>query len=147
MNDNDEIESVENPESHPAVDHAQRKRRIVVLLFAYSAILGIIYCFLPEEDTPLDFIISLPLLILGISWCFTDAAERDHRIGRFTKLLLIFIFMVGMPIYLIQTRGIGAFKAIALALLLAGAVCACLEATAYATLFVGDVAGLWDVEY
>ncbi len=147
MNDNEELDSVEDAKSEPSVDYAAKKRRVVMLLLAYSAILGIISCFLPEEDTPLDFIVGLPLLILGISWCFTDAAERDHRIGRLTKLLLILLFIVGLPIYLFQTRGIGAIKTLALAMVLVGAMCACLFVTAYASLSVGDVAGLWEVAY
>ncbi|MEZ6128815.1 MAG: hypothetical protein R3C59_09045 [Planctomycetaceae bacterium] len=146
-NDNDEIDSVDDPNCDPAVQYAPKKRRILVLLLAYSAILGFISCFLPEEDSPLDFIVSLPLLILAISWCFTDAAERDHRIGRFTKFLLIFLFIVGMPIYLFQTRGIGALKAFGLAMLVVGAMCACMFVAAFATLYVGDVAGFWEVAY
>lgn len=130
MNDNEELDSVEDAEREPSVDYAPKKRRIVMMLIAYSAILGIISCFLPEEDTPLDFIVALPLLILGISWCFTDAAERDHRIGRLGKLLLILLFIVGLPMYLFQTRGIGAIKTLALAMLLVGAMFACLFITA-----------------
>ena len=113
MNDNEELDSVENTESEQPIVYAAKKRRVVMLLLVYSAILGILFCFLPEEDTPIDFIVTLPLLILAISWCFTDAAERDHRIGPRMRLLLILLFIVGLPIYLFQTRGIGAIKTLA----------------------------------
>lgn len=147
MDDNEEVDSLENVEDQPFVDHARKKRRILILLLAYSAILGVVSCFLPEEDRALDFIVGLPLLILGISWCFTDAAERDHRIGRLMTFLLVLVFIVGLPIYLLQTRGIGAFKSLGLTLLLVAAMFACLFATGFATLYVGEVAGLWGPEY
>ena len=92
---NDEmLETIEDVESDQPVNHAWRKRRIVLLLLIYSAFLGIIMCFVPEESTSLDFLIGLPFLILGIAWCFIDASERDHRIGRLTKLALVLFFVV-----------------------------------------------------
>lgn len=147
MHDYEEIDSVADAESEPSVSCAVKKRRIVMLLLAYSSILGIISYFLPEENTPLDFVVGLPVLILGISWCFIDAAERDYRIGRLTLLLLILLFIVGLPIYLFQTRGIGAIKTLSIAMVLVVAMCACMFVTAYATLYVGDVAGLWEADY
>lgn len=136
MNAPEEVDLVEDAECSRSVDHAARKRRIVMMLLAYSAILGVISCFLPEEASALDGIVSLPILILGISWCFADAAQRGHRIGRLTIILLIFLFIVGLPIYLFQTRGIGAVKTLASAMMLVGAmiVCMCLAVTATCTL-------------
>jgi hypothetical protein len=144
MSNDEELDSVEDAESEPAVDYAAKKRRIVMLLVAYSAIFGIISCFLPDETTLLDFIAGLPFLILGIMWCATDATERNHRIGQLMMLLLVLLFIVGMPIYLFQTRGLGAIKTIALAMVLVGTMFACAFITAFATLYVGDAAGLWE---
>lgn len=76
-----------------------------------------------------------------------DAAESNRRIGRFTMLALGFLFLVGMPLYLFQTRGMGAVRAIAATMLFVGAMGVCLFATAFATLYIGDLAGLWEVEY
>jgi len=144
---NEELDSVGTPESESSVSFATKKRRIVMLLLGYSAVLGVISCFLPEEDTPLDVIFGFPLLVLGISWCFMDAAERGCRIGRIVQLLLVLLFIVGLPVYLFQTRGIGAFKSLVLAAVLIGAMCACLFVTAYATLYAGEATGLWEVAY
>lgn len=141
--DNNEVDAVEVSKGDSATHYSQKKRRILVLLLVYSAVLGIVGCFLPEEDKSLNFIVSLPWLILAVSWCFADAAERDHRIGLITKSLLIFMLIVGLPIYLFQTRGLGGFKSVAFATLLAGAMFACAFVTEYATLYVGEVAGLW----
>lgn len=78
MNDNEAVHSVEDAESEPSVDCASKKHRIVLLLLAYSATLGII-------------------------------------------------------------------KTLSPAIVLVGAMCACLFVTAYATLYVGAVAGLCEV--
>ena len=145
--DNDEAESIGTTDMESSVNYAARKRGIVMLLLAYSAVLGGIIWFLPEEDTALDFIVGLPLLILGIAWCFTDAAQRDHRIGRLMGLLLVLLFVVGLPIYLFQTRGFGAFKSLLLLAVLIGAMLACLFVTAVASLYAGQAVGLWGVAY
>jgi hypothetical protein len=134
--------AIETVVSESPVDYAASKRRIVMMLLVFSAIIQIISGFLPDEATPLDFVVGVPLLILGISWCFTDAAQRDYRIGRLTKLLLIFLFIVGLPVYLFQTRVIGAFKTLALTMVLVGAMVACMFVTAFVTLFICDVAGI-----
>lgn len=147
MDDNKEVDSSESVENQPSVDYAAKKRRILMLLLAYSAIVGVVSCFLPLEDRALAFIVGLPLLILGISWCLTDAAERDDRIGRLMTIILVLIFIVGLPIYLLQTRGIGAFKSLGWTLLIVAAMFACSFATEFATLYVGEVAGLWGPEY
>ena len=67
MDGNDELDTLEDAENAPSVDYAPRKRRIVMLLLGCSAIYGVIACFLPEEDTALDFIVGLLFLILMIS--------------------------------------------------------------------------------
>jgi hypothetical protein len=141
MNNTEEIQSTEEPLSQPAIIYSTKKRRIIMLLFAYSAIVGTALLFLPEEDTTLDFIVRIPFLILSVSWCFTDAAERDHRIGRLTKLFLIFVFIYGFPLYLFQTRGNGAVKSLLLAMVLAAGLLACMVAAAFLTSFVCDAAG------
>lgn len=143
MNDDEELDTVEESESEPSGDYAAKKRRIAMLLIAYSAIMGILICFISENNKLLEFIVGLPVLILGISWCFTDAAQRNHRIGSLGKLLLILLFIVGLPIYLFQTRGIGAIKPLAFAMVLAGVMFACSFVTACTTLYIGGIAGFW----
>ncbi len=147
MDENEEVDLPARFENPTSVDYAAKKRRILIILLAYSAILGVVSCFLPEEDRALDFVVGLPLLILGVSWCFTDAIEREHRIGRVTRLLLILLFIVGFPIYLLQTRGFRGFKSLGLTLLLVAAMFACMFTTYHITLFIGDVTGLWDVDW
>jgi hypothetical protein len=144
MND-DQLEAAEDAVNARMVDYGAKKRRILVMLLAYSAIAGAVLCFLPEENTPLDFVAGLPFLLLGISWCFTDAEERNHRIGRVMKLVLIFLFIVGLPIYLLQTRGIRAFQTLAYTMLLVAGMFACMFATAFATLYLGAATGLWEL--
>ncbi|QEG36414.1 hypothetical protein [Bythopirellula goksoeyrii] len=80
MND-DSVELIAGDDDKHACNYVANKRRSYFILLVYSAILGIRSCFLPEEDTLLDFILGLPLLILGIMWCYVVAAECGNRIG------------------------------------------------------------------
>lgn len=144
MND-EQLEPAEEAENAESADYRLKKRWIVKVLLGYSVMLGIASCFLPEEDTPLDFVLGLPLLILGVSWCFMDAAERSHRIGPLMKLTLILLFIAGFPIYLFQTRGIVAFKTFTLALLLLGAMFTCMFVASLATIYLGSATGFWEL--
>jgi len=129
-------------EEIPEEDYAEKKRRIIKMLFAYSVIVGVVTVFLPEEDPFLDLVIGLPLLGLTMSWCFADADERDRQIGGFTKGLLVLIFFLGFPLYVFQSRGIKGFKTLCLAILLVAAMFVCMVASMFLTLIVGEALGL-----
>ncbi len=124
------------------VDYGAKKRRIILMLLAYSTFLGIVEGIFPDTDAPTNFVVSLPLLILGVSWCFTDAAEHNFRVGRVTSLLLILFLALGLPIYLLRTCGFGAFKTLALTLCLIGVMLACTVVAAFVTAYGGKAVGL-----
>ena len=143
MDDNDEFNAREDFDDEQDVDYVTKKQRIIRLLLGYSAIAGVIILLLPDDDRVLNFLMNLPIVIFGVSWCYNDAAERDHRIGVVTRFLLVLLIVVGLPIYLLQTRGFGGFKAIGLLLLLVAAMFSCMIATGLVAAIVGDWTGLW----
>ncbi len=122
----------------PPPKPSETKFRIIIALIVYSAILGSILAFLPEEETPLDTIVIIPLLVLAVAWCLFDAKQRDHRVGCLMKLLLIFVFAIGFPLYLYSTRGIESFKTLGLSIGLVAIMFACMIAAGLLTLFVCD---------
>ena len=126
------------------VTYAVKKRRIILMLLAYSTLAGIIEVIFPDTDSATDFVLSLPMLVLGVSWCFTDAAERGFRMGRLMSLLLILCLAVGLPVYLLRTRGFGAFKTLALTVLLVVVMSTCMVVAGYVTAYAGNAAGLWN---
>lgn len=97
MIDTTDASPVESAEPLRVVDYPRRKRRIILQLLAYCAVVGVVSVFLPDEDALLDLILRLPPLFLAVAWCFADAAERGHRIGRLTKVLLVLVLIVGLP--------------------------------------------------
>jgi len=117
-----------------------RKRKILICLLIYSAVLGIISALQDDESTDraVDFQLGLPGLILGIYWCRTDAAERDHGIGTFTSGLLVLFFLAGLPLYLFQTRGLRAFQSLGWLLLFLALMFASMIAGAVGVIFVQD---------
>ena len=95
-------------------DLAAKKRRILIWLLAYMGVLGLVSGFQGEEsDKVMDLALGLPVLILSILWCYTDADERDYEMGLLTKVLLIFLLFVGLPLYLLQTRRAGVLRSLA----------------------------------
>ncbi|HEY0981484.1 hypothetical protein, partial [Schlesneria sp.] len=81
----------------------------------------------------IDLILGLPVTILGVAWCFTDAAERSFRLGPVMKLFLIFFFIFGIFVYLIRTRGMREWRSLVTAIACIVALFACLFGTAYLT--------------
>ncbi|MCP4782576.1 MAG: hypothetical protein GY878_03385 [Fuerstiella sp.] len=95
-------------------DLVAKKRRILIWLLAYMGILGLVGGFQGEVTDPLiNVAMWVPLLILSIMWCYTDADERDYEMGLLTKVLLIFLLVVGLPLYLLQTRRAGVLRSLA----------------------------------
>lgn len=93
----------------------------------YAIFLGIIPILLVEEFDEFPLILSLPLLLLALSWCFTDARERQHRVGGFMRVGLVLLFVAAFPIYLFQTRGRGGFMALATSIIFAVFLCVCMS--------------------
>lgn len=131
-----EDSSVDAREDSYVLDYRMKKKGVLCLLLLYSAMVGAIYCFRQEKNPTFDFITSLPIFVLTIVWCSNDAAEREHRIGRLMQLLFLFFFMIALPIYLFQTRGVGAFKSLVLTLLFVAAMFACMFSTGIVMLCV-----------
>ncbi len=142
MNDRQPEIAGDVAEAKSVTPYAVKKQRIILMLLAYSTFLGFLEVIFPDTDAPTDFVVGLPLLILGVSWCFTDAAERNFRVGRVTSLLLILFLALGLPIYLLRTRGFGGFKTLALTLCLIGVMLACMVVAAFVTAYAGHAAGL-----
>ncbi len=141
---NDQPDSINVHTAIGSVDYAAKKHRIILMLLAYSAIFGVICIFLPEEGSLLDFVVGLPMLILGISWCFTDADQHNHQIGKLMRFVLVLLFIIGFPLYIFQTRGIRGFKILALTVLLMTAMAVCAFCIMLATLYIGDALGLFE---
>ena len=55
--------------------------------------------------------------MLIASWCHIDARERGYTIRKPLFLTIVFITIVGLPVYLMRTRGVRGVLSIVLALL------------------------------
>jgi len=120
-------------------DYAKQKRAMLVWLCIYSGILGPIMVFMPEQETMLDTLVSLPLLVLGIAWCHFDARQRNFRLGRAWTLFLVFLSIIAFPAYISRTRGIRGIKTILKAIILLIFMLGCMIAAGFATLLVLDL--------
>lgn len=65
----------------------------------------------------LALLVGLLAVGLVVLWCEFDAAERRLRIGLGWRLLIIGFAMIGVPCYLVRTRGVYGLLSIVLATL------------------------------
>ena len=134
-----------NDTASKVADFARRKRRILVWLLVYAGLFGVVLVFLDESNRLIDFLSGLPVLVLGIAWCHVDAEQHDYRMGRIMRVSLILLFGLAFPIYLLRTRGLNGLVTLGLTVLFAAAMCVCLSATAFLTLFIGYLADAWEL--
>lgn len=122
----------------------RQKRRFIGLLWVYGLLFGVICCFLPENDSQIDFLVSVPFLVFGILWCSADAKERGTRLGKPTQILLVLLFVVGFPLYVFRSRGLGGFKTLFLGTVVAAISIGLALLSGYATLMIGYWLGYWE---
>jgi hypothetical protein len=80
----------------------------------------------------LVFLQALATALTVPAWCHYDARQHGHPFGTGLRLLVLFVAVIGFPIYAFRTRGVRGFRLIAsaLAILVAVSVAAELAASA-----------------
>ncbi|MFO0914005.1 MAG: hypothetical protein U0795_13685 [Pirellulales bacterium] len=96
---------------------AVRKQMVLAGVFAWSVIQGVLVGLGIGIDGLGVLLLNLPLLVLGVSWCHLDAAERRYTIPFTLRLGLILIFGLALIVYLFESRGIRGFVSVVLAAL------------------------------
>ncbi len=81
------------------------KTRILGYILGYCILLGIQDVVFPMNDRFLDQVLTIPVLICGIMWCKHDAEERGKPLTSGYVILLILLFVIVFPIYLLRSRG------------------------------------------
>ena len=108
-------------ERTPTDDLRQKKRQAIFYLLAVAIVLPFFEVFVARwwHDEKIWMAINIAALMFPtLRWCFLDANERHQRLGRFMQLLIICVAALGIPVWLLRTRGVRGFVAIGWLLLL-----------------------------
>lgn len=100
-------------------DIRARKPQCLVAMLVVSTAWGAMLPFLIryaalKEVTGL--VVSVVTIVLMVAWCRYDSHERDFEIKRPLLWLIILVFFIGIPAYLLASRGIRGIVSIAFAL-------------------------------
>ena len=100
-------------------DFAKAKRRRLIWMASLSVVSGVVQQLLVDGEMgrPLQLVSALATTVLIASWCHVDARQRDFTIGRGMFLTIVFLTFLGVPIYLLRTRGVRGIVSILLAVL------------------------------
>ena len=105
----------------PVVDFAKAKRRRLLWLLVLWTASGVLDPLLADAEIAglLPLALGVATTVLVISWCQVDARERDFTIRPWLFVTLFFLTCLGVPIYLLRTRGARGVFSIVLAFLFA----------------------------
>lgn len=92
-----------------------RKQLVLAGVFAWSAVQGVLLALGFGDEGLIALLLNLPHLILGVTWCHLDAAERQKTIPFTLRIGLILIFGLALIVYLFESRGLRGFVAVVLA--------------------------------
>jgi hypothetical protein len=104
-----------------AVNFANAKRWRLIWLLVFSIAIGVAEQVFAEDELDKMFRVggAIPSVMFIASWCHIDARERGYAIRKLLFLAIVFVTVVGLPVYLIRTRGVRGILSIVLALLFA----------------------------
>ena len=104
-----------------AVNFAKAKRWRLIWLLVFSIAIGVAEQVFAEDELDKLFRVggAIPTVMLIASWCHIDARERGYAITKLLFLAIVFVTVVGLPVYLIRTRGVRGVLSIVIALLFA----------------------------
>jgi hypothetical protein len=104
-----------------AVNFAKAKRWRLIWLLVFSIAIGVAEQVFVKDELDKVFRVggARPTAVLIASWCHIDARERGYAIRKLLFLAIVFVTVVGLPIYLIRTRGFRGVLSIVFALLFA----------------------------
>jgi hypothetical protein len=87
--------------------NSRYRRFPIVMLYLASIVNGIVQCF--EPNPSVVWTVACCVGLSAIHWVQLDAIHRKHPIPRIALQLLLMIWMLFVPIYLIWTRGFRGF--------------------------------------
>ena len=87
-------------------DFAKAKRRRLIGLLVLAAVAGIAMQAMDSAEREIEILEGICIAVLVTSWCTVDAHERGSTIGKLQFVGLVFFTFIGLPVYLIRSRGV-----------------------------------------
>lgn len=87
----------------------RKKRQSLIQLLALFFVLPFVEAFVSRwwyDEKIWVGLNCLALIFPTMRWCFLDAREHNLRLGRFMQLLIIGLAAVGVPVWLLRSRGL-----------------------------------------
>jgi hypothetical protein len=100
------------------------KRYCLIALLVLSVFCGLMDPFVVEEsqvERVLACLVGLLAVALMLLWCLYDGQERSYRLGLALRILIVAMAFIGVPFYLLRTRGFRGILSIGWMLLFLGA--------------------------
>ncbi len=100
------IEQFDEAESRDETTKAA-KRRCLVGLLLLAVVMGVLQQLVVQKqaDRVVTLVGGIVSIVLIFIWCQNDSYQRSYKIPKLLRLLIIFVAILGVPTYLLRTRG------------------------------------------
>src|ERR1043165_1797900 len=91
-----------------------RKRRVIWAIVSLGAVFGIVLAISGSphgRTSPIEYAFSILFGFCVLDWCLADSRQRFELLTRGRTVLILWLPILGLPLYFIRSRGIfGAAK-------------------------------------
>jgi hypothetical protein len=83
------------------------KRAIIAAIFIFAFLLGLAEGYLHSDRTeqPLLLVGAIMWSCFALAWCWYDSIDRESYFPRWLRVCIVLVPIIGMPYYLLSSRG------------------------------------------
>ena len=100
---------MEGVDRYSKLDYAKKKRMVIISAFVFSAAMGPFELALQPNSFPYRIVSLISWFgtsVLAFSWVYFDSLQRRRSITTGLRLLIVFLGMIGLCVYLVNSRGL-----------------------------------------
>jgi len=83
------------------------KRAVIAAVFIFAILFGLAKGYLHSDQAEQAFFIVGAIMwsFFALAWCWYDSIDREIQIPRWLRVCIVLIPIIGMPYYLLLSRG------------------------------------------
>lgn len=109
---------MQDPPSSQGTVLAKQKNWTLTALVIITMVTSSIRALVEDDTSEVSVLLILQCVlsaVLILIWCYLDSVEHGRHLGKVLSVVIVLVAVIGVPIYLLESRGIRGSLAIVLA--------------------------------